>query len=375
MQQFMSRLALSDNTQASTAEVSRRVAAGDLDWTGAVADAIASQGGSQAWQHEDLYLHLQRALAKTLGIGNIQLVVRLPLVLRPDVEREKFVTRLMAVELARHQSAEDLARAVFEAAPDPDVSYELRACLLHELVRRPVAVEEHPALRSFAAVLAADGHPLAQLPCHLLPLEQVERDSSWFPFGPVSRVPKEPLSTPLLARRRAADTTVTEVRDPDRAASIGTAVREWTEVSNGRVAAHVFTVQPPLDPRDFGALFGRLPLACRSDTPELWTTTADTVLDILRSAASSGGAYSNPLFGTYGRLAAWQSLAGLVGLSPQTPVPQIAREAEHTHWFLFDTEADWFDAVAWDLAIAALRPGGTSGEGQEIAVLAATDTD
>jgi hypothetical protein len=70
------------------------------------------------------------------------------------------------------------------------------------------------------------------------------------------------------------------------------------------------------------------------------------------------------------RLAAWQSLAGLVGLPAQTPVPETARRAEQTHWYLFDTEADWFEYVAWDLAIAALRPGG-----QEIAVPAATDTD
>lgn len=38
--------------------------------------------------------------------------------------------------------------------------------------------------------------------------------------------------------------------------------------------------------------------------------------------------------------------------------------------FIADPSSDWFNLVTRDLAVAALRPGG-----QEIAVLAATDTD
>ena len=43
---------------------------------------------------------------------------------------------------------------------------------------------------------------------------------------------------------------------------------------------------------------------------------------------------------------------------------------EQAHWFIADPSSDWFHQVAWDLAVAVLRPGG-----QDIAVLAATDTD
>ncbi|MEV3993604.1 DUF6183 family protein [Streptomyces sp. NPDC049837] len=362
----MHALAHADNTRAFTDEVDRRVGAGDLDWIGELGAAMVGATDSEVRQYESVYEHLQRALARTPGRDTIRQLLCFPLVLRPGGPAEEFRTRLLAMELAFHQSAEDLAREVFEAAPGQEVLYEFRACLLHELVRRPVSVDEHPALRSFAAALAVDGHPLAQLPCHLLPLEQIERDPSWYPMGPVSRVPKDPLITPPLARRRTAGTKVTEVDDWEQDIAMRTVVEDWYTASNGRVAAHV----SPLAPTDFGALFARLPLECRRDAPELWTTTADTVLGILRAAAAGGGAYAFGHFGAYGRLAAWQSLAGLVGLPAHTPVPEIARRAEQTHWFLPDTEADWFEYVAWDLAITALRPSG-----REIAVLAATDTD
>ncbi|MFF2999810.1 DUF6183 family protein [Streptomyces sp. NPDC057950] len=52
------------------------------------------------------------------------------------------------------------------------------------------------------------------------------------------------------------------------------------------------------------------------------------------------------------------------------PVVDTARLVEQAHWFIVDPSSDWFHHVAWDLAVAVLRPGG-----QGIAVLAATDTD
>ncbi|MFE5035151.1 DUF6183 family protein [Streptomyces sp. NPDC056683] len=75
-------------------------------------------------------------------------------------------------------------------------------------------------------------------------------------------------------------------------------------------------------------------------------------------------------FGAYGRLAAWRSLGGLVGAAPDAPIGHTARLVEQAHWFVADPSSDWFCLVAWDLAVAVLRAGG-----QEIAVLAATDTD
>jgi hypothetical protein len=49
---------------------------------------------------------------------------------------------------------------------------------------------------------------------------------------------------------------------------------------------------------------------------------------------------------------------------------RTAELVRQTRWFRANTASMWFYEVAWDLAIAALRPGS-----QEIAVLAATDTD
>ncbi|MGW6805427.1 DUF6183 family protein, partial [Streptomyces sp. NPDC055039] len=78
-------------------------------------------------------------------------------------------------------------------------------------------------------------------------------------------------------------------------------------------------------------------------------------------------------------LAAWRSLAGLTGVPADTPPAETAELVARTHWFRLAPVSDWFrlapvsdwfHGVAWDLAVAALRPGG-----QEIAVLTATDTD
>jgi hypothetical protein len=52
------------------------------------------------------------------------------------------------------------------------------------------------------------------------------------------------------------------------------------------------------------------------------------------------------------------------------PAETTAPLVEQARWFLLLPDARWFDLVAWDLAVAVLRP-----DGHEIAVLSATDSD
>jgi hypothetical protein len=47
-----------------------------------------------------------------------------------------------------------------------------------------------------------------------------------------------------------------------------------------------------------------------------------------------------------------------------------ARQARACDWFSFNAGTSWFEQVAWDIGLAAIRPGRRS-----LAILAATDTD
>ena len=117
-----------------------------------------------------------------------------------------------------------------------------------------------------------------------------------------------------------------------------------------------------------------LGLDCLSGTKakqvHISSSSASRALSFLFSAASGGGAYSGPPRGAHGRLAAWQSLAGLVGARDDASVETVAALAKQCTWWEFTAENDWFFQVAWDLGLVALRP-----QGRSLAVLAATDTD
>jgi hypothetical protein len=45
-------------------------------------------------------------------------------------------------------------------------------------------------------------------------------------------------------------------------------------------------------------------------------------------------------------------------------------EGAASRWYRFAPDTDWFEHVAWDLALVAVSP-----DGRRLAVLAATDTD
>ena len=232
--------------------------------------------------------------------------------------------------------------------------------------------------------LRAAGHPLGALPLRLLPVEgrphlpsyHLRGQSNVAPFGPVRR-DGEPQPVP------PATVAVRDVTGAMAADLITSAVDNWVTDSNGRVAAHVFEVTPPLTPAalDAGLLAG-LPVEALAGAGTADITahrsTAAGAFTVLFAAASAGSAYGHGLCGAYGRLHAWRSMAGLLGVAGPGDAPggdagaveRLAGLAEAAGYVTFGARSPWYCQVAWDIGIAVLRPGGGT-----LAVLAATDED
>jgi hypothetical protein len=151
------------------------------------------------------------------------------------------------------------------------------------------------------------------------------------------------------------------------------AVVPWTEGSNGTAEAKVFRLEKVLGAAEPGKwLLRALPLECLkgADSLRAEVTGAEAVWGALFAAASNGGAYSTGLGGAYGRRAAWGSLAALVDAPADAPPAEIDRRASECSFLMFGAPGDWFNDVAWDIGVLAVRAGGAT-----VAVLAATDTD
>jgi hypothetical protein len=152
-------------------------------------------------------------------------------------------------------------------------------------------------------------------------------------------------------------------------------VANWAEESNGRVEARVFELAEPLDADAVPSALRSLGLECLdgigkktrfsvAPCPPAWTW------QLLFAAASLGGAYNHGSYGAYGRLAAWQSLAGLSGVAAGADADAVEAQVNDCTWYTFAADTAWFYSVVWDVGLAALSP-----DRRRLAVLAATDTD
>ena len=265
-------------------------------------------------------------------------------------------------------------------------------CLAQEMVLRHGEVSDPGAL-DVASRLRAAGHPLAVLPLFLLnPERQLTLPSYHFrggsaalPFGPY-----RPSATPG-STAHPLPVPAEDVTDASVSQLIDAAVDGWVAHSRGRAEARVFRFGAVVTPAMLaGASLAALPLQALAGAaaPEIAAREATSagVFEILFAAASRGGAYGTGLGGAYGRLAAWQSLAGLTGAAapdtgagPGAGLPGIdsvagidgaAAAASAARYLIFSARSRWYRQVAWDIGIAALRP-----DGRTLAVLTATDTD
>ncbi len=387
MTQRIKELLDSDFSAASALgeEIRRRVSSGDFEWAtllGAELARRAAREGEGSSEHAFLLDRLQTALAATAGQRSLRALMCLPSSLPAEGPAQIRAERRLAQLVALGQRPEDIVSVVYDEEPGIAASDEFKACLLHELVLEDVAVPEFPLLRSFGEALVTQQHPLAPLPLRLLPTERAllrpahaPRDWTWtLPPATVKEHSDRPeLHVSAEMRRRGAEFDPVDVTVPEAAEAMGAAVRHWLEESNGTVAAQEFWCTSPVSADDFAAVFERLPLTPwpgKEQRARLHPAASDRVLRVLLTAAVRSPAYGSGMFGAYGRLAVWRSLGGLVGAAPDAPVDDTAMLVEQAHWFIADPSSDWFHQVAWDLAVAVLRPGG-----QDIAVLAATDTD
>ncbi|UYQ60865.1 DUF6183 family protein [Streptomyces peucetius] len=374
----------SADVSALSEEIDRQVRAGRLDRAGALGEQLAAHaatGKDVQWQHEVLLQRLLQTVSAHPGPQSVRTLLRIPASLRSSGAERTAAERRLATLIAHGQRIEDVEQVVFAPGADSVHSLEFAACLLQEMVLTGAPVEQYAALRSFAGTLVAARHPLAGLPLSLLPAERGLRrpphaDASWtwtVPPTPSVTYDGPELHASPSSRSRTADLDLTEITGETAAVAMGAAVQHWRDSSNGLVATQEFWSPDPVAPEDLPAVIERLPLIPWPEgqpTDRLYASTSDEVLRVLLSAAVRSPAYGGGMYGAYGRLAAWRSLGALAGAPADAPIGRTAELVEQTHWFRLGTSSPWFQEVAWDLAVAAVRPGG-----QEIAVLAATDTD
>lgn len=164
--------------------------------------------------------------------------------------------------------------------------------------------------------------------------------------------------------------STTRIQTEEDCQRVQTATREWHRneckiiklddvIQGHQVTKHLIT-QLSLD-----SLQG----ACLADI-HFERIKPERAFQLLYACAANGDAYSDGSGGAYGRLQAWRTFAALVGASENNDYQEVLKLSEGSSWFYFDAGSSWFYSVAWDLGICVLR-----GDGQTIAILAATDSD
>ena len=354
----------------------RRLHAGEASFVGDLGVALSERiGGDQEdMLYRRLFGELFLLLAVTPSSGGLVQALRL---FSAAPSGGSISERYAASLLAASQSPEDLSTVVFtDSEPAGDPSEELRACLVHELVLRGVAVSELPDIAKWLASPYWRRHPLAWLPLGLseierkldLPSYSVRAIHQRTPYGPwADKAQPAPLEGPGIAFSA-------EVTTDALAASISTAVMNWTQESNGRIEARAFEYSQPISVEAVPATLLTSGLRClrgrkpTSASPVSVCTPAEA-WRLLFAAASWGGAYSSKCYGAYGRLSAWQSLAGLAGMAEGATAAEVAEHGQQCSWYRFEVDTPWFNQVMWDFGLAALDPSRSL-----LTVLAATDT-
>jgi hypothetical protein len=355
----------------------RRLARGNAAFVADLGIALARRygaGADEMWQYRQIFDHLLRLLATTAGRENVAQAVRL---VSATENGDRKLARYAASLLAACQPPEDLAAAFYDRPVPGGVSEELRACLVHELVLRGIDVANAPGIARWATSPHWRHHPLSRLP---LTLSDVEDGGPWLvrhrldgdgghplPYGQSASLP---IPVPATARVPPLEETTTRAW----AATAASAVASWTEESNGRVEARVFEFAEPLDTDAAPTALLGLGVECLHGIGERGFSVSvyplRNVWRVLFAAAATGGAHDHGSFGAYGRLAAWQSLAGLAGAADGAPTDEVEARSRACSWYDFGADTPWFAHVVWDFGLAALAP-----DRRRLAVLAATDTD
>lgn len=249
--------------------------------------------------------------------------------------------------------------------------------LIQEAVARGANYDAVEPISTFWNVLRLQGEPLTWLPLHRLDIEQSTNFPHYGGGGSAVSISSNTVNGKLEKPPsvNSMGKPFTAVPLPFDVMSAAQCVREWKENSNGKFEAKLFQSTAPISITDVSAKqLLNLQLECFSGATlsdlKVDEVKADCAFALLFSAASVGGAYPSGKEGAYGRLAAWKSLAALVGVADGANFDEVANAAKQSSWCSIHSKAKWFYNVAWDFGIVCLRP-----DKRHIAVLAATDED
>lgn len=346
-----------------------RLAQGDRAFVEDLGIALSERYGSAAeevWQYRSVLDRLVQMLATTEGPGNAVQAVRLVSSTGIGTPR---LDRYLASMLASGHRAEDLAAVFAGGASD-----ELCACLIQELVLRDVVVAETPGIADWTASPQWSRHALGRLPLTLSDVEEHRDLPHYGSHGSSHQVPYGPSKDRDLAVTAGTRVPPAEEMTTQAAAALmARAVANWAEESNGCIEARVFDFAEPLDTESVPDALLTLGLECLNGAGDEFSVAAcppSHAWRLLFAAASTGGAYNFGSGGAHGRLAAWQSMAGLSGAAEDATVHEVEARVRDCTWYAFEAETSWFERVAWDIGLATITP-----DRRRLAVLAATDTD
>jgi hypothetical protein len=354
----------------------------DLLELAAAIEAACDVEGAARFPYEAVADHIEEELALTAGADHVDALFAL--LTRPrvrSVQRARSLemrVRSFASRLGHGQTKEALEATVARLGAKAE-HVEILACWMHETVLRGTSLDREPAIAAFHAQLAEANHPLGALPLTLLEAEgEAPTYMPMYGANAISKAVDRLESGPTSARTlpppgEHGAPSVTRIDDPALEARLREAVGPWTTGSNGKAEAKAFRLEPALTVASPGRwLLRALALDCVEGAEALHAerTSADTVWGALFAAAANGGAYSSGLGGAYGRRAAWVSLAALID-GPEGATPfELDTLAPSSRFLVFGAPGGWWNDVAWDIGVLAVRLGGAS-----VAVLAATDAD
>ncbi|AUG75475.1 hypothetical protein CFP65_0512 [Kitasatospora sp. MMS16-BH015] len=282
--------------------------------------------------------------------------------------------RRAAAVLAEYQSARDLG-PVFELGSADAELNELRACLIEELALRGRRAEDAPEAVAWAAASPFwQEHPLSWLPWRLTPMEGRPTLPHYFAGGSAGGLQYTLPEGARLPGRAAGDLPVVTGNRLDFA--LEAAVERWAGRHNGRVESSIHLTDGPVGPDTVHPVLLSLGLDCleglaTSEHLAVFTTTPAEAWRVLFTAASLGGGHDDYRWrGAYGRLAAWRSIAALVGVPDDARPGEVEQRAAACTWYGFNASTDWFNYADMDIGLLVVSP-----DGRRLAVLAATDYD
>lgn len=366
-----------ENVTGVTDAANLRLAQGDVAFVTDLGIELARRhqsAGVPVWQYPYVFDHLFRILTSAPGPGRVEAALRL---IGAPAFKGRRMDRRAASFLAAGRPAEDLAAVFTGGSSSAGASEELRVCLLHELVLRGVPVTEVPGIARWATSPHWRHHPLGWLPLTLSAMEAEADLPAYGAGGECHSLPYGPFEGSTAASGWTTPVPYAVDVTPEAAeTAMRTAVANWAAESNGRIEAGIFEFDDPLRADAVPSALASLGLECLAGLDEPRATFSAPACRprrawrVLFAAASSGGAYGSGRGGAYGRLAAWQSMAGLAQVPTGAPAEEVEARVAECSWYGFSTTTDWFEQVIWDIGLAALAP-----DGRRPSVLAATDTD